>query len=238
MMTDNIGDFNICGVYRKTDDGFIVKALGHNRFSERKEEIPEGATFEELSERQRNYFCRSPVPMPVLDGLELGDWIRETKIYHLRIIDVMNLRPGQQIKVLVMDRNLYDIVCKDGTGNTLFPAEEFFKSNTAVYTHSYDMKGTIKYSWQDEPCNRNDPECKDPYPFEFEIEYAPRSWYPLTDNCLPARDPQEIALFDHDEPKRWTDFPQNTRVGWRGPMMKWEDVVVQENVFWHDETPN
>jgi len=224
----NDGDFIVAGVYRRTEDGFIIKALGHNKFSERKEEIPEGAEFSELSERQCRYFCRDAVPVPDLDGLELGKWIEDTKPFHLRINDVMDFKEGQEIMFLVMDRNLYDIACEDD-GNILFQPKHFFGLNTATYTHSRDLKGTIVYHWAQE----NSPE----YPFEFEIEYAPGNWYPLTDGHLPARDPQEMAPFDYDEPKPYTDFPVDTRLGWRGPMMKWDDLDIQPDVFWHDDTP-
>jgi len=230
---DNDDDGVLCGqhvggIYRICDNCTMCqKALGHNRYAEEKTPIPHGAICQSLSSYQRNHFCRDPVPEPDFHGmgLELEAWVDAVKEQCLTITDVLTLEPGQEIKVLHMDRNLGDTVCEQ-PGNQLFTAEEFFAKSTAVYKHESGLKGTIKYSWQESEEN--------PYPFEFDIEYAKDCWYPLEDGYLPTNDPQGFSNFHYDAPKPYTDFPQNTRVGWRGPMLLWNVVCQQPDVYWYN----
>jgi hypothetical protein len=211
------------------DNRHMVRALGHNEFSERVQPIPEGASFDSLSDFQRRYFCMDAVPYPNLNGIDLKDWEQYSQGEHLTIEDVMNLNEGDKLHLLVMDRNLWDIVCcrENNLGNTLHPPAQFFRHNRATYTHIGDLKGTLVYHWGDGDSEE--------YDFEFDVEYMSHRWYPLKDGHLPARDPQGIAPFDYEEPKPWTDFPVNTRVGWRGPMMLWEKVIPYDNIFWYDD---
>ena len=60
--------------------------------------------------------------------------------------------------------------------------------------------------------------------FEFHIEYKKGYWYPLKDGNLPHEDPQGIFDLSSIVRKKWTEYDENTKVGWRGPMLKWKFV--------------
>ena len=225
------------GIFRICSKGTMCqRALGHNRYSEEKTPIPYGAICDSLNDYQFSHFCRDAVPEPDFkgQGLEMLVWEDSVRDQCLTIADILDLQPGQQIKVLHMDRNLGDSSCQNSTGNHLFRPSDFFRTSTAVYTHESGLKGTIKYSWQDGPDYRDDPECQNPRPFEFDLEYKRDSWYPLNNGCLPARDPQGFSDFNYNVPKPWQDFSATTRVGWRGPMLLWDKVDDQPDVYWYD----
>jgi hypothetical protein len=44
-------------------------------------------------------------------ALELAEWEKSVEDKCLTIADVENMKPGEKIRVLVMDRNLWDTVC-------------------------------------------------------------------------------------------------------------------------------
>jgi len=214
------------GVYKKLDDQYMLKAHGHNQFGPQKIEIPNGATFEGLSDHQVLYFCRNPVPDPHLDGVELSDWKEYVRDKCLTIRDVKNLQQGETIKVVHMDRNLWDVVCDSNNSDQLYDPKEFFEDVTAEYTHDSEMKGRIHWSFGDER------------EFEFEIEYKEGHWYPLEDGRLPENDPQGFSNFGDASGKHYDDFPKGTLIGWRGPMILQDKLDDLDQVYWHDDTAN
>lgn len=155
-----------------------------------------------------------------LDMSDFRDYIRPIS---LTIKDITSLKPGQTIKLLVLDRNFDEIACEEETNQLNIPhkAEEFFRLNTATYVHQQNLKGIITYD--------NIDLTRD---FEFDIEYEKDCWYPLKNNCLPKKDPQHLASFSFNEPKPYTDYPANTRIGWRGPMILWEKVKKLPDIYW------
>ena len=81
----------------------------------------------------------------------------------LTIADIQALKPGQSLKVLAMDRNLGDICLEVNKPDEVKIPVEFFRFNSATFTHQQDMQGTIVYHWQG-----GDSESMD---FEFDVEY-------------------------------------------------------------------
>lgn len=231
---DGLGETKVGGVYKLTEDGKgMYKALGYNEYSKRKYDIPPNCEREGLSDYQKDYFCRDARPEPKLDGLELNKWIENARKDCLQIRDITPLKKGDTLKVLVMDRNLCDTCCEDSVnpGNALFSAPRFFRFNTAIYTHTGGLKGTIKYKWQE---SEEYKDCSEPYPFEFEIEYKKDCWYPLENGHLPKEDPQGFSDFHYPKPKSWREFPSTTRIGWRGPMLLWSKVHSMPAVYWYE----
>jgi hypothetical protein len=214
------------GVYRVTKDRKSMQtAYGYNKFGDSCA-VPEGSKFRKLNKLQRDHFCRDARPRPILDGLELKEWCESIKDECLTIQDVTRMENGEKIKVLLMDRNLYDTVCEVNKGNRLYSPEEFFQYKTATYTHDRDLKGHLICHWKDR-------DSKD-YPFEFDIEYILGNWYPLKDGYLPKKDPQGFAKFEYSEPKHYSTFSNNTRIGWRGEMMLWSKINDTRKVFWYE----
>ena len=66
--------------------------------------------------------------------------------------------------------------------------------------------------------------------FEFEVEYKSGSWYPLRDGYLPASDEQtERPLLG--KRLHWSALPKTTPIGWRGPMVLWENLENAPMLF-------
>jgi hypothetical protein len=214
------------GVYKLLDDNKMCAALGHNQFSEQIRELPVGCRIE-LADHQRVHYCTSPRPREDLggDALEWGDWVDAVSPQCLTINDIQQFEPGQSYKLLVMDRNLGDVITQANTAMVVYQPEEFFRENTATYTHREGLSGTMIYHWRGGD--------SEPRAFEFELEYAPDCWYPLINGCLPMVDPQGFAKFEYPEPKHWSTFPSNIRVGWRGPLMLWSKVAEQSPVYFY-----
>jgi hypothetical protein len=70
--------------------------------------------------------------------------------------------------------------------------------------------------------------------FEFHVEYKKNYWYPFDNGKLPKADPQGVFIIPSDIPRDYREFPKNTCLGWRGPMLKWELVATQPEVYWRD----
>ena len=160
---------------------------------------------------------------PNLNGLNIDKWIPKSKKWWLTIKDIEKLKKGEKIKILLMDRNLYDIITTTNKPNKLYKPRYFFRINTVIYEHEYNLVGKIKYNW--------DHEFKK---FEFQIEYKKDNWYPLKNGILPQVDPQGFVTL-LDEEKKWNEFSKLTHVGWRGPMMLWKNVEKMPDIYWYEQ---
>lgn len=223
--TDNEGV--IMGVYYVDHEKQkMYKAYGYNERSGRGKNIPNNAEFSSLSDRQTDFFCRDRIPVPELDGFEIEDWENNTKSSHLVIRDILNMRPGEEMKVALLDRNFMDSVCNSVEGNVLYTAPDFFKCTTGVYEHSHNLTGKLTFKYEDTE--------EFSIPLEFHIEYDNQCWYPLSDGKLPVRCYQlGHRLHSGEEPKPYSDFPDRTRIGFRGPMIKWEKLEELPGVWWY-----
>lgn len=182
---------------------------------------------------------------PNAEALEFWEWLDHVSDGPdcLTIADVLAMERGERVQLLVMDRNLCDHVYPRFGENhrPVAAAPDFFdpKRDGAVYVHGDGITGTMEWGW-DEERERVDE------PFTFEIEYAPRHWHPLNGDHLPTReeigadfglDGKELDEFIREElgklplGKTWREFPETTRMGWRGPAMRWELLSRQPPVF-------
>jgi hypothetical protein len=57
-----------------------------------------------------------------------------------------------------------------------------------------------------------------PKEFEFHIECVPNFWFPLSGGKLPNFNVPGIFNLT-DFKTDWKDYPKNTRIGWRGPII-------------------
>lgn len=163
------------------------------------------------------------------------NWSEMTYDQSLTIADILNLKPGERIKVLVMDRNVWDIALDEKIRGKSLRPEDFFKSNWAIYVHEKDLKGKLIFSFEiDDLMNINEIDLNDICQpnYEFDINYKTCSWYPLTDGYLPASDPQGFSQFPWTEAKHWREFPTNTKVGWRGNMIMWSKLKDMPNIIY------
>jgi hypothetical protein len=211
----------------KDEDNYIFEALGNSTFSSKKKLIPEGYNKIRRTEKTGSfkwllmtylqpYISPEKIKLLNQEGYEIDKWIEQYRKYWITIKDIEKLKPNEKIKLLVLDRNVYDSLDKFKKGQ-LYKPEKFFVNNSAIYwkNNNDSLSGKIKYKWQkgSEPA----------YDFEFDIEYKKNSWYPLINGILLARDHQGfLELLGKD--KNWLEFPKSTHIGWRGPMIMWNNL--------------
>lgn len=164
-------------------------------------------------------------------------WACKTRDYHLTINDILNFESGKEYKILFLDRNWEDVCVWGGINRVdgkIYDPVEYFKDHYALYTHATHnihnneqcINGSIRWSF-----DLNNYE--DWRFWEFDINFNKENWYPLRNNILPKNN----GTFDsgiYEEEKHYTDFPLNTRLGWRGPAILWSDMdhlplILHEN---------
>jgi hypothetical protein len=218
----------------ESNNKYIFLALKHSTFSSKKTLIPDDykkmkrTNNKFSSEWVHKYYLQpyiSPEKIIKLNeqGYELSKWIEKNKKYYLTINDIIKLEPYKKIKLLVLDRNIYDdtdvfIEAK------LYKPESFFIKNSAIFWKTTDLQGKIYYKWQDEYNN------KEPYDFEFEIEYKKGNWYPLKNGILPAKDEQNMFQL-LGKNKHYLEFPKTTHIGFRGPMILWNKLNKLKKIY-------
>ena len=178
------------------------------------------------------------------ESLDLWKWIDYMRPYHLTINDITNLSSGDTIQLLCLDRNVCDLVAtSDNESVTTIPVVDFFKHGYQLtYRHRRDLEGTACWNcdsdsdsssydsqYSDPGCKNNDKTNTNKNPigrhFSFDIEYKKNCWYPLENGKLPIKDPQEFAKFNHNTISYWKDYPETTRIGWRGPMINFKHLT-------------
>ena len=221
--------------FKKTNKNkqiYIYKALGNNKFSKRKTKVPthyKRKTYTKKSlKRYKSYledfYCTEKKVPKNIQGFEVNKWMNRIRKHYLRISDVLKMKKGDKIKLLVLDRNVTDITSKNKTNKELvsYTPKHFFRKNFAVYTHNSKLKGTIKYF------NINSMN------FQFEIEYQKNNWYPLNNNGkLGKKDRQGFADFKDKAGLHYSEFPKSTPLGFRGPMIKYSSLKDLPKVYWY-----
>lgn len=163
-------------------------------------------------------------PEPKLNGLELEKWEIKAKDLWLTVGTIGILKPGSIIKLLVMDRNMYDILLNSNKPNTLYTSKEFFRFNTATYIHKKGLQGTLIF-------HHDDGDVVIPS-FEFHVHCDTFCWYPLKNGILPAEDDEGLGkLYGYEITSE--ELPLNTNIGWRGPMILWKNVEKMPDIYWY-----
>ena len=145
-------------------------------------------------------------------GLDLEQWENISSEYHLTIYNIQGLKPGDKIDVLILDRNVMDIVCDINEADVLYPPNEFFRQNRHTYTHGEGLQGILHLHYG------NTEEDTILVDFEFDLLTEEGVWLPLKDEKLGDN--------------HWSSFPATTKVGWRGPMVKWDDVDKIGSIYY------
>jgi hypothetical protein len=203
----------------------IYEGLTHSKFSKIPKMIPKGYKIWDTNKNLLlKMYLNKYIDPTKLKGLELTKWIQYYQEKWLTIKQVKEFPLNKKIKLLLLDRNIYDDkdAFKEGK---LYKPTSFFKKNYAWYwkTDNNNLKGKIKYPWQDK--------SEQPYDFDFHIEYKMNEWYPLTDGILPAKDKQKIFTLLNKK-MSFTEFPENTPLGMRGPIIIWNEIKDLEKVYY------
>lgn len=207
----------------------IYQGLTHSKFSIEPTKISRGykkITVNKewiLSSYLNPYITPEKIQELNKKGLELTQWIEHYRDKWLTIKDVKELPLNKKIKLLLLDRNIYDD--KDHIKEAkLYKPTSFFKKNVAWYwkTDNNNLMGKIKYDWQKK--------TEEPFNFEFHIEYDYNKWYPLKEGILPAKDEQHMFTLLNKN-KHISEFSEDTHLGYRGPIMMWNEIKELDKVY-------
>lgn len=154
--------------------------------------------------------------------MEVNAWFQHVKPYCFTIGDLKQLQVGEEIKFLVMDRNVLDICCEQNEEKKEYLPSHFFRYNSGTYTHYGNTKGKMIFHYTEDIVDEK---------FEFHVDMG-NYWYPFTNGIL-VYDEMEKEMFgwDKEEGKVWTEFPNDTFVGWRGKFLKWDTIDTFPKVY-------
>lgn len=204
----------------------VTFKLKDEKWEQRSTEKIQGC-FGQFSDKQQKVIFFEP-QLKKIDGYSIDEWIKQTKPHHLRIKDIMNLQIGQKLEVYHLDRNLIDCVENDSglKPHITYPPERFLENSVATYTHNNELNGNIFF-----------PEINQDMEFEFHIEFNKNHWYPLTNGRLPLTDDQGFSDFGEKSGWHWSQFPLDTRIGWRGPMIVTSKIKMLPKVYYENNDP-
>ena len=123
---------------------------------------------------------------------------------------MLELAPGEKVKLLSLHRNVYDENASEGLnkeGQSYTP-KYFFKRSILTFSHDKDLKGKAQW-WRDGSTA--------PYAYELDIQNQRGGWGPL-------------------EGRNLSEFPKSTLVGWRGPLIVYGLLSHAPNVYWDGTT--
>jgi hypothetical protein len=209
----------------QTKEKVIYEGLTHSKFSTTPKTIPKGyKVWNTNKDHLLTSYLNKYIPEKEVNGLELQQWIQHYHDDWLTIKDVKEFPLNKKIKLLLLDRNIYDE--KDVfVERKLYKPTTFFKKNYAWFwkTDNNNLKGKIIYEWQDKK--------EEPYDFEFDIEYEKNNWYPLTDGILQDKHKQKVVSVHKN--KHVSKFPENTPLGYRGPIIVWNKIKDMEKLYYY-----
>lgn len=152
----------------------------------------------------------------ITNKIEMYDFINNyTRPYHLTLGDIKQLKVGDELDVVIWDRNFEEYwIWKDAESEKLYNPEYFFKSNRHKLKLTENMTWNIKFPFGET------------YNHSIHLDVSELSdywiWMPLSSNG-------NIVL--DNITKNWTEFHNNTRIGWRGAIMLWDKLKEMSSVY-------
>lgn len=166
------------------------------------------------------------------NALEMKNFIRVySKDKHLTLGDVKQMSPGVTIDVVIWDRNYEEYWIWDNAEDKKeYDPEEFFEQNRHQITYLGNMKWDIKFPFGETIA----------HPIHLDTSSLQTNWrwvaveedgfIHITTEVV--NEGEEIP--SHWEPKHmhWSEFPDTTIVGWRGPIMLWDNLKNMPQVYY------
>ena len=146
--------------------------------------------------------------------LDMHDWINKYKNKHLTIKTLKKWKIGETKDVVIFDRNFDEHGINELEKQKCYKPDVFFKNNRVKVKYNGDLTWEI-HSWER---------------FCTNVELDVTS---LNTNCMWDMIKDKHIVYGNKK-KHWTKFDDNTRIGWRGPMMLWTDVKKGIKVFYKD----
>lgn len=140
----------------------------------------------------------------------------ETK--SITIGDVRNWKVDQIYDLCLLDYNFQEYKIWNLEPNKTYKPTDFFSANRNTYKHEGPFKGHIYWNFG-----------KDREFTDFYIEIV-RGTYQKINHRADAENDTHICFVCAGTPNvSPDDYPDDTKIGWRGPMVLWDDIVELEN---------
>jgi len=162
----------------------------------------------------KDFYCKSKSKSKKtteLEGLEHSKWYDESRKYWLTLGEVKSLKPGDKLDILLFHRNALDAPMTYFKSNKSYTPQSFFKSERDKYIHYKELMGHFEVYQK-----------HDPTPEYLDVEYKKNKWYPLIDGFLSGKK------------THFTELPDKTPVGFRGPMILWKDLKKLPKIYFSD----
>jgi hypothetical protein len=187
-----------------------------------------------ITSKKNVNLCKKGIPYSIYDDCIRKHW--------LTIGDIKRLKKGDPLQLLNINKNpsvnmisdmIYD---KHLKSYKLYKPNVFFKSEIVKYLHDKDIFGKFNFSnkrLEHFPVIINNEVQDILNQNTFDIEYKRNNWYPLDSNgYLPAKSTNLSYILLDGKKKHWSEFPDNTHIGWRGPMVIWRKLDNLPKIFY------
>ena len=176
-----------------------------------------------------DHFCKVPVDgarLKAAGAIDAWTWcdlaVKKRKLA-LTIADVLRLKVGESVKLLLLHRNWADVTLEEPTNKRghAYDPKRFFRKERVTFrkvkeistTNPVDEPLSGQLKWDNAHVNMKTFEMTD-----FELLHK-GWWSPLDERGFHQR-------------VHWTRFPRNTPVGWRGYAIPWARLADMPKVFW------
>jgi len=156
--------------------------------------------------------------------MEVYGFIKDCQNMHLTLGDVKDLQVGDELDVVIWDRNFEEYwIWNKAVENQPYDPWKFFKANRHKVTYRGNMSWNIHFNFGEIIL----------HPIHLNTENLETNWkwcaIDETDGKIHikteiVKDGEEIPEHWEEKHMHWTEFPDSTRVGWRGPMMFWKEL--------------
>ena len=163
--------------------------------------------------------------------MQMYKFINNCQADHLTIADVKKLQPGDTLDVVIWDRNFEESWIWDNAENLKhYDPEIFFKNNRHQLTYCGDMDWKIKFNFGETIYHTIHLNVSHLDTYWTWVAIDEKDGYiHITDESV--RNGHKIP--EHWKPKHihWSEFPETTRAGWRGPIMLWSKLKDMPQVY-------
>ena len=161
--------------------------------------------------------------------MELYKWINHYKEKLLTINTIKNWNINEIKDVVIFDRNFEEYFIWENTRkNENYTAEYFFQGNRCRIKYNGNLTWDIEFDVGTIT-----------HPVELDVTDLGTgwAWMPLNGEYMTintvVKDWKITDLPQNEQHNiHFTKFNDNTRIGWRGPIMLWSDVKNAQDVYW------
>jgi hypothetical protein len=156
-----------------------------------------------------------------MEEFDCYNWLIKTEKFHLRKNDILNMKEGDKIDILLLDKDVFENIALDIPLYHKYRANVFFKDNKVTFVKgNKDLEGILYFTSYN--LNKR---------VELHVEYKKNIFHEVVNGKL-----KECNCLSHDSNENTFDIEKdNVRVGWKGPMIPWKYINELPHIYLVDE---